>query len=203
MSYGPATTPATRPPATVSVRPDMVFFSCSWSLESTSPVAALASLRRAFERLDAQVKQTAPQATVRLEDFDVPSEGGAGKLMREPRARLTARVELPLDASLAFFARAELVAKVDEALLAAVLEAKKQKPAIDLHVHAPLFFVTDVEAHRERLVAGWRARLDALKGATPLTVTQVRADAPITQSPSSLEVVELSLDLGGVVSLER
>lgn len=180
------------PRATLVVRPQLCVVQLSLSVE-VDLSAALPSLRRAAERLEALLPSTG--ATLHLDDVGFTQGVSSKSYVAEGATRLEGTLTLPLADGEGFWERAHRVAQLDDLLRALVAEGRKQKPALEVRRALPTFAVLDAEAHRPQLLEAALARARALGEAVQLQ--QLKWAEPVAQRSLGLEQVELTLALEG------
>lgn len=180
------------PRATLVVRPQVCVVQLSLSVE-VDVSAALPSLRRAAERLEALLPSTG--ATLHLEDLGFTQGVSSKSYVAEGASRLEGTLTLPLAESEGFWERAHRVAQLDDLLRALVAEGRKQKPVLEVRRALPTFAVLDAESFRPQLLETALARARAL--GTGVQLQQLKWAEPVVQRSLGLEQVELTLDLQG------
>jgi hypothetical protein len=186
------------PRAVLTRRPDLALFDVEASVEDLAAAPALSLLSKTVMRLAASLPAF---ASLTKRDFAVPSIPGL--LKAEPAAaRLSFHISVPLSA-VEFEERANRLALVDDALRAWLLECKKSKPAVAVRRQRPVCILSDgaLEAARKDLVASWHARASELEQLGRVKIKNVRMGAAVSQVPVGVDAVELTLDLGGTVTL--
>jgi hypothetical protein len=180
--------------ADVVVRPD--FFAMNFAVR-TSGKTSDEALAKAKEEVDAIGKKVSAiagnETTVRPCGFrsEQLSESSS-------KAIVDGVVEVPLNTSTDYWARAGMMSKID-ALVSP--PAKPEKAATGeedisyVGLSAPRFLVRDAEKYRAELMTKWVARAKAFSEAAGGGLRFVRCETPgaITQSPISFEELALSL----------
>jgi len=182
----------------VCARPDSANFSLSVQVEAESAAASIPLLRRAAQRLEDLLPPLG--ASLKVLDFDL--NVGHAKSGASAGTQLQATLVLPLAKDASFWDRARKVAQLDDLLRALVAEGKRQKPALEVRKGVPVFVVADPEAHRGELVQLLLRRARSLSPEGELLLRQLRFERAVTQRSLSLEEVELSLPLDGVVEFQ-
>lgn len=182
----------------VSLRevPEQARLDLTAAVEATTATSALALLRKALGGLEAGL--AALHATLAVLDFDVPHDGGK---LSTPETRLRATITLALPTTLPPLERAGRVAALDDALRAAAVEAKRQKPSVELRRSLPAYTVADPERFRGALVQRLHERARSLGGPAGVTLRELRFDRPVEQRSLGLQEVELVLLVEGTASV--
>jgi hypothetical protein len=180
------------------VRPDVLTIAVAATVDGQGASGAIRILREAAYELVRQIDALAAGAELIAQRLHL---GGGSADKSDKRARegvqLDGILQVPLAASLDFWARADLAARTVEALGSAATQLRKQRPAVLLAWREPVARVADEEAHRAALIERHAAQLrPATSTATGQAGTTV---AEVVQIPVSLVEVRLTLGWGRAV----
>lgn len=178
--------------AGIVVRPDLLCVPFAIHGDDTDPEKALAAAQNLAATLSQHFATVAGGGSLRMRGVQVSPFFGKSK---EDGPRYAVLVdgafEVPLAASLDFWARSRLVA--------ALISAGKKEPK-ELVFEPPQLRVADPELHRTKLVKQWVERAHAFGDAAqsptaPLSLTDCTAPGEITQQSISAEEVALTLSV--------
>lgn len=183
-------------PPGIAVRPDVLQIPVTARLDDVAPGQAVVLLRTAAATLQARLAAVHPGAELQPRRLDLgrhTSEKAAKSFAGE--AQIDGVVLVPLEESADFWARAELVARLTEALRALTLELSKAKGAIKLGFRPPSPRVRDTAPHKATLTARFQAQLRALTGGSdePARAGSWEIPEEVAQQPISLDEVRLTL----------
>lgn len=183
------------PPPGLAVRPDVLTCAVAALVEGQGAVGAIRFLRDAAGGLVRQLAAIAPGAELLAQRLHL---GGGQAEKAEKHARddvqLDGLVRIPLPVALDFWARADLAARTLDALAAAAIQLRKQRPPVLLAWREPVARVTDEDAHRAALL---ERHAPLLRGHAEVGASLAGATAPeILQIPVSLDEVRLTLAWG-------
>ena len=190
-----AVAPDHAPAPGLAVRPDVLTIAVAATVEGDGATHAIRILREAAYELVRQIDALAAGAELIAQRLHL---GGGSADKSDKRARegvqLDGILQVPLAASLDFWARADLAARTVEALGSAATQLRKQRPAVLLAWREPVARVADEEAHRAALLERHAVQLRPATGAaTGQAGTTV---AEVVQIPVSLMEVRLTLGWG-------
>lgn len=180
--------------ADVVVRPDLLAMNFAVRSAGKSPEEALAAAKAEVEAIRGKMASFGGGVAVRLCGFR--SERDAEE---KARAIVDGVVEIPLEASADYWARAAMTAKISA--LNAPPEPPSKKTLEEGSItafSAPKFLVRDPEKYRAELTKKWveRARVfaqHAEEGRAPLSLVRCEPPQQIAQSAISFEEIALSL----------
>ncbi len=180
------------------MRPDVLTIAVAATVDGQGASGAIRILREAAYELVRQFDALAAGAELVAQRLHL---GGGSGDKSDKRARedvqLDGLLQVPLAASLDFWARADLAARTVEALANSATQLRKQRPAVLLAWREPVARVADEEAHRAALIERHAAQLrSAIGTATGLAGSTV---AEVVQIPVSLVEVRLTLGWGRAV----
>jgi hypothetical protein len=187
------------PSASLPRRPDVALFDIEVAVDDLAATPAHAVLHASLQKV---ARALPSHATLAVVDYDMP--GIPALIKAEPSsARLHARITVDLPAEAGVEERATRLATVDDVLRGWVLEGKKAKPALQARRHRPVCVLSDagLETARVELLAQWQRRVAELQKLGTVKVKDVRPLAPVRQVPVGLDRVDVSMDLGGTVTL--
>ncbi|MFS8071203.1 MAG: hypothetical protein ACMG6S_32950 [Byssovorax sp.] len=188
--------PEVNDPHGLAVRPDVLCTAVSARLEDVTPTEATALLRAAAAALQARAAGLHPGAELSGRRLDLGRHSGekAAK-SASGDAQLDGVLLVPLDPAADFWARADLVARLTEALRALTLELAKSKSPVRLGFRPPVARVRDALPHRAELTARFRAQLRALTEGSSERAGSGGWEIPdeIVQQAVSLDEVRLLL----------
>ncbi|MFW5738872.1 MAG: hypothetical protein ACOC1F_00755 [Myxococcota bacterium] len=191
--------PDLEPDIGLIVPADVICIAASARVTGAGPSRSVAALRQGAQLVLRQLAGVHPRTELVARRLHLG--GGHGdKAAKTDRTdvQFDAIVRVPLDPDLGLWERAELAARLVEALAAASNDLNKHKPAIKLGWRNPKARVLDVEAHRPKLTSLWNARvralLDGLDGVHMSGVWE--APVEVLQAPVSLDRVRLTLGSG-------
>ena len=180
----------------LAVRPDVLCVAVSARVEDVTPTQAVALLRTAASALHARAVSLHPGAKLSGRRLDLGRSSSEKALKSAVSdAQLDGVLLVPLDPSADFWARADLVARLTEALRALTLELAKPKSPVKLGFRSPVARVRDTAPHRAELTARFRAQLLALTEGSSERAVPGGWEIPdeIAQQASSLDEVRLLL----------
>ena len=180
----------------LAVRPDVLLIGISALVEDVSPSQAVSILRNAAAKLQAKAVEIHRGADLSARKLDL----GRNMVDKSSKASIAdARIDgvllVPLDESLDYWARAELVAKITEALRSLSVELYKGKPSVRFGFRAPVPRVRDVAEHKRELTTRYATQWRALTGNGEKTRSPGVWEIPdeVMQYAVSLEEVRLAL----------
>jgi hypothetical protein len=181
------------------VRPDVLTVRFAVRQETEFPVQALSALKAAVDRyVRAVAEATKAEVVPHLTGFAADS-GYSRKLSSGDAAMsygVHGSLELAMPATLDFWGRTELVAKLLQVARASATEAEKQNLRFSFEQPAPA--LRDAEAHRAALLKRWAERtrtfaLSTQSEGAPLAPVECTPPGEVQQKPLSLEEVALTL----------
>jgi hypothetical protein len=180
----------------LAVRPDVLLVAISARVEEVSPSQAVAILRNAAATLQKRAIEIHVRAELSPRKLDL-GRNTADKVAKVSYAdaQIDGVLHIPLDDSLDYWARAELVAKITESLRNLSVELYKAKPSIRFGFRSPMPRVRDVTPHKTELSIRYAAQLGVLMGQAPKTSGSGSWEIPdeIAQFAVSLDEVRLAL----------
>jgi hypothetical protein len=180
----------------LAVRPDVLLIAVSARVEDVSATQALSLLRQAASKLQSKALEVHRDAELspRRLDFGRNMADKASKVS-DADAQIDGILHIPLEESLDYWARAELVAKITEALRSFTWEMYKAKPSIRFGFRPPVPRVRDVAVHKRELSTRYAAQWRALTGSGEKVPTAGTWEIPdeVAQYAVSLEEVRLAL----------
>lgn len=178
------------------VRPDVLLIGVSARVEEVSPTQAVAILKNTAAKLQTRAIELHSGADLSARKLDLgrTTTDKASKASFAD-AQLDGVLSIPLDNSLDYWARAELVAKLTEMLRSFTVEVYKAKTSVRFGFRAPVPRVRDVTAHKNELTARYAAQWRALAGEGDKMRAPASWEIPdeVAQAAVSLEEVRLAL----------
>ncbi|QRN95542.1 hypothetical protein JRI60_41855 [Archangium violaceum] len=184
-----------------TVRPDMLVVRFSLRQETDSSEKALPVLKAAVDRyVRAAAEATKSEVVPRLSGFGVEAAGYGRKMSSDSSARgqvvVHGALEVALPATLDFWGRSALVAKLLELARTTATEAEKQELVASFADPAPA--LRDPESHRAELLELWVKRTRAFTAtaqveSAPLAPVECTPPGAVQQRAVSLEEVALTL----------
>ncbi len=181
----------------VAVRPDVLLIGVSARVEEVSPTQAVSILKNIAAKLQARAMELHRSADLSARKLDLGRNNAekTSKASSFADAQIDGVLHVPLDDSLDYWARAELVAKITEMLRSFSVEVYKGKPSIRFGFRSPVPRVRDVTAHKNDLTVRYAASWRALSGQGENTRGTSSWEIPdeVAQVAVSLEEVRLTL----------
>ncbi|WP_257452964.1 hypothetical protein [Archangium lipolyticum] len=183
-----------------TVRPDVLVVRFSVSQETGSLEQALPVLKAAVDRyVRAAAEATKSEVVPRLAGFGVQETGYGRKISSDSSTRYAVvhgSLEVALPATLDFWGRSALAAKLHELSRTTASEAEKQK--LFASFVGPVPALRDPESHRAELLELWVKRTRAFAAtaqaeSAPLAPVECTPPGAVQQRAVSLEEVALTL----------
>lgn len=180
----------------LAVRPDVLLIGVSARVEDVAPMQGVSILRHAAGKLQAKALEMHRDAELTPRRLDL-GRNTVEKTSKVPSsdAQMDGVLHIPLEETLDYWGRAELVAKITEALRSFAIEVYKAKPSIRFGFRPPVPRVRDVTVHKRELTTRHAAQWRALTGngeKVPGVGTWEIPDE-VAQYAVSLEEVRLAL----------
>lgn len=180
--------------ADVIVRPDLLAINFAVRSAGKSPEEALAAAKTEVDTIRGKIASLGGASSLRLCGFRSERDSE-----EKARAIVDGVVEISLDASTDYWARAAMMAKVSA--MTTPLEAPSKKALDEGSIAAfssPKFLLRDPEKYRAELTKKWveRAKVfaqQAEEGRAPLSLVRCEPPQQIAQSAISFEEIALSL----------
>jgi hypothetical protein len=190
----------------LAVRPDVLTTYFAARVNEVDPDRAVLVLKATAEILLRRMREVHASATVRMGALDV------GRESSKSRDDLSTRIDAAIDINLApeadWWARAQLAATVCVLSRTLSMEARKQKPLIDVVFQSPMALVRDPERYRVEVLRRWVARARELatvaeREGAPLSIVACDPPGEVVQRTVSVEEVRLSIELKGRLDVVR
>lgn len=198
-----------RVPATqgIPVRPDVLTTLFAARVVEVDPDRAVLVLKAACEILLRRMREVHPSAALRMSTLEIGRDL-ASKARDDLSTRVNAAIDIALSVDMDWWNRAQISAAVSVLSRSLSVEARKQKPVIDVIFQQPAALVRDPEKHRAELLRRWVARARELAAiaqseGAPLYVVDCDPPGDVAQHAVSVDEVRLTLDLGGKVDVLR
>ncbi|MFO0653143.1 MAG: hypothetical protein U0326_43390 [Polyangiales bacterium] len=191
----------------LAVRPDVLTTRFAARVAEVDPDRAVLVLKAACEILLRRMKELHHSTSLRMTGLDIGRDVGS-----KSRDDLSTRVDAELDIALApdmdWWNRAQLSAAVTVLGRTLSIEARKQKPLIEVVFQQPAALVRDPERHRAEVLRRWVTRAKELAvlaqdEQAPLHVLGCDPPGDVVQTPVSVDEVRLTLDVSGRVDALR
>lgn len=191
----------------LAVRPDVLTTRFAARVAEVDPDRAVLVLKAACEILLRRMKELHHSTSLRMTGLDIGRDVGS-----KSRDDLSTRVDAELDIALApdmdWWNRAQLSAAVTVLGRTLSIEARKQKPLIEVVFQQPAALVRDPERHRAEVLRRWVTRAKELAvlaqdEKAPLHVLGCDPPGDVVQTPVSVDEVRLTLDVSGRVDALR
>ncbi len=191
----------------LAVRPDVLTTRFAARVAEVDPDRAVLVLKAACEILLRRMKELHHSTTLRMTGLDIGRDVGS-----KSRDDLSTRVDAELDIALApdmdWWNRAQLSAAVTVLGRTLSIEARKQKPLIEVVFQQPAALVRDPERYRAEVLRRWVTRARELAALAqderaPLHVLGCDPPGDVVQTPVSVDEVRLTLDVSGRVDALR
>lgn len=147
----------------LAVRPDVLLVGVSARVEDVTPTQGVSLLRHAAAKLESKALELHRNAELspRRIDLGRTTTDKSGKPSTAD-AHIDGILHIPLEDSLDYWARAELVARITEILRGFSAEMYKSKPSIRFGFRSPVPRVRNVTVHKRELSARYAAQWRAL-----------------------------------------
>lgn len=191
----------------LAVRPDVLTTRFAARVAEVDPDRAVLVLKAACEILLRRMKELHHSTSLRMTGLDIGRDVGS-----KSRDDLSTRVDAELDIALApdmdWWNRAQLSAAVTVLGRTLSIEARKQKPLIEVVFQQPAALVRDPERYRAEVLRRWVTRARELAALAqderaPLHVLGCDPPGDVVQTPVSVDEVRLTLDVSGRVDALR
>ncbi len=191
----------------LAVRPDVLTTRFAARVSEVDPDRAVLVLKAACEILLRRMRELHPSTTLRMTALDIGRDL-TGKSRDDLSTRVDAELDIALSPEMDWWNRAQLSAAVSVLGRTLALEARKQKPVIEVVFQQPAALVRDPERYRAEVLRRWvtRAReLATMAQDEKATLHVVACDPPgdVVQTPVSVDEVRLTLDVTGRVDVLR
>lgn len=180
----------------LAVRPDVLLVAVSARVEDLLATQAVAVFKTFAGKLQTRISEIHRRAELSARKLDL----GRTSLDKSAKSaiadsQLDGLLHIPLEDSLDYWGRAELVAKLTESLRSFSVEAYKSKPSIRFGFRAPVPRVADVTAHKVTLTNRYANQWRSLVGEGEKTRGTSSWEIPdeVAQYAISLEEVRLTL----------
>lgn len=191
----------------LAVRPDVLTTRFAARVSEVDPDRAVLVLKAACEILLRRMKELHHSTTLRMTGLDIGRDVGS-KSRDDLSTRVDAELDIALSPDMDWWNRAQLSAAVSVLGRTLSMEARKQKPVIEVVFQQPAALVRDPERHRAEVLRRWVARARELASLAqderaPLHVLGCDPPGDVVQTPVSVDEVRLTLDVSGRVDALR
>ncbi len=191
----------------LAVRPDVLTTRFAARVAEVDPDRAVLVLKAACEILLRRMKELHPSTSLRMTGLDIGRDVGS-KSRDDLSTRVDAELDIALSPEMDWWNRAQLAAAVTVLGRTLSIEARKQKPVIEVVFQQPAALVRDPERHRAEVLRRWVTRARELAAMAqderaPLHVLGCDPPGDVLQTPVSVDEVRLTLDVSGRVDALR
>jgi len=191
----------------LAARPDVLTTRLAARVSEVDPDRAVQVLKAACEILLRRMRELHPTTSLRMTGLDIGRDVGS-KSRDELSTRVDAALDIALSTDMDWWSRAQLSAAVTVLGRTLALEARKQKPVIEVVFQQPTALVRDPERFRAEVLRRWVTRARELAALAqdekaPLHVLGCEPPGDVVQTPVSVDEVRLTLDLIGRVDALR
>jgi hypothetical protein len=191
----------------LAVRPDVLTTRFAARVSEVEPDRAVLVLKAACEILLRRMRELHPATALRMVGLDIGRDATA-KGRDDLATRVDAELEITLSNDLDWWNRAQLSAAVSVLARTLAVEARKQKPVIEVVFQQPVALVREPERYRAEVLRRWVGRSKELAALAqsekaPLYLVECAPPGDVQQHPVSVDEVRLTIDLQGALDVLR